>query len=98
MTNFHRVITISGDLIVVPDTELSAASYMWVDPDPLDLCPAMYDDTRLVELGDLVCCGGDEFRVTMMRPATAEYPRGQIRGMSGIWYSVKHAVLLSRDD
>ncbi|WGH28516.1 hypothetical protein 13VV501A_gene0019 [Vibrio phage 13VV501A] len=100
VTAYHRAVTHQGEtvVIVVPDAGVQTVKhlYMWVDTDPLDLHPAQYTDTRLVELGDLVCCGGDEFRVAYMRPGMDGYPFGQIRGESGAWYNTEYAVLLER--
>lgn len=100
MSRYHRAITPKGDTIViaVPTEGVNHIKhlYMWVDDEPLDLHPAMYGDTRLVEIGDVVACGGDDIIVSSIRPATEAYPRGQIRGDGGPWYSVSSAVLIGR--
>lgn len=97
---YHRAITPRGDTICIaaPAAGLDTVRhlYMYVDDDPLDLHPAQYDDTKLVQLGDRVACGGDEFTVRAMKPGTEQHTRGQIRGDSAVWYDVKYAVLLSR--
>ena len=98
MTDFYRAVTLDGDTIVIQADSVEAVrdEYMWVDSSPLDLKPAQYTDTRLVQLGDIVCCGGDEFRIAYVRPCMDGYPFGQIKSGSGPWYSVEYAVLLGR--
>ena len=94
---YYRAVTLLGDTVCIsaPDgVDKIKHLYMWVDDQPLDLRPARYTDTRLVELGDQVCCGGDEFRVANIRPCMDGYPFGQIRGESGPWYAVEYAVKL----
>lgn len=100
MINYYRAITLGGNTTIVAGTDLEAFRhlYMYVDDDPLDLHPAQYDDTKLVQLGDRVACGGDEFTVRAMKPGTEQHTRGQIRGDSAVWYDVKYAVLLNRAD
>ena len=99
MTEYYRALTNSGEMTVISaPTGLDSIRhlYMWVDDSPVDLRPAQYPDTKLVELGDLVVCGGVEFTVASFSPAWLHYEHGQIRGTQGPWYSVTSAVLLSR--
>lgn len=102
MTAYHRAITSKGETISIAVPEAGVESirhlYMWVDDSPLDLRPAQYTDYRLVELGDIVCCGGDEFRVAYLRPCMDGYQFGQIRAEVGAWYNVEYAVLLGRKE
>lgn len=97
---YHRAITKKGETISIAVPEAGVESirhlYMWIDESPLDLRPAQYTDTRLVQLGDIVCCGGDEFRIAYMRPCMDGYPFGQIKGATGPWYSTEYAVVLGR--
>lgn len=102
MIAYHRAITPKGETIsiAVPEAGIDSIRhlYMWIDDSPLDLRAAQYTDTRLVQLGDMVCCGGDEFRVCYMRPCMDGYPFGQIRAETGPWYGVEYAVVLGRND
>lgn len=99
---YHRAITKKGETISIAVPEAGVESirhlYMWIDESPLDLRPAQYTDTRLVQLGDIVCCGGDEFRIAYMRPCMDGYPFGQIKGVTGPWYSTEYAVVLGRKE
>lgn len=96
MVTYHRAVTLDGDTVAIefPHSDEILNSYLWVDPEPLDLRPAQYTDTRLVKLGDKVCCGGDEFIVANIRPALNDHPFGQIRAEIGPWYGAEYAVVL----
>lgn len=100
MKNYYRAVDLDGQTIVIETDNVESVrdEYMWVDPAPLDLAPAQYTDTKLVKLGDLVCCGGDEFRVSYIRPCMDGFLFGRIKAETGAWYSVEYAVLLSRKD
>lgn len=106
MATYHRAVFSNGEPGILARDGLEyrlfgdgrvypVETFMWVDPEPIDLQPAQYTDTKLVELGDWVCVGGDEFNVLAVEPAQNKYPFGRLRG-GNVWYACEYAALLNR--
>lgn len=99
ITNYGEttVVEVRGEeyALIGTDEIFTRADFMWVDPYPLDLKPAQYTDTKLVQLGDTCCAGGDEFVVEAIEPAHGSHLFGRVRG-ERTWYACEYVVLLER--